>query len=195
MADKPFRASKASGVLALVLLAASAVVIFIWRTSADMAPGDYEVKKGHYRLEDGQLEDALREFSLALEKNSRHVRALHGLAVTHLQMGNLDVAVEEFTAALAIDPEFSIAYADRGITFDRIGRYQEAMEDYRKALELDPDLEAGPGRIWRFLRNVSEKPPSIRERADYIEKELAKPPEERLLKYTESDEKQRMYKK
>lgn len=68
------------------------------------------------------------------------------------------------------------------------------MADYRRALELNPDLAKGPGWLWRFLRNVQEKPPTIKDRADYLEAELAKPPEERLLRVPEEDEKQRMYK-
>ena len=66
--------------------------------------------------------------------------------------------------------------------------------DYRKAIELDPDILEGPGFLWRFMRNVDEKPPTIESRADYLEAELAKPEAERLLKVPEKDEKQRMYK-
>jgi hypothetical protein len=45
------------------------------------------------------------------------------------------------------------------------------------------------------MRNVDEKPPTIADRAKYIEEELKKPPEERLLRVPEVDEEQRMYKK
>jgi hypothetical protein len=44
------------------------------------------------------------------------------------------------------------------------------------------------------MRNIDEKPPTIKDRADYLEAELAKPEAERLLKIPEVDEKQRMYK-
>jgi len=61
-------------------------------------------------------------------------------------------------------------------------------------LELDPEILEGPGFLWRFMRNIDEKPPTIQSRADYLEAELAKPEEERLLKIPGEDEKQRMYK-
>ena len=44
------------------------------------------------------------------------------------------------------------------------------------------------------MRNIDEKPPTIRDRAEYLEAELAKPADERLLKVPEVDKKQRMYK-
>ena len=61
-------------------------------------------------------------------------------------------------------------------------------------MELDPKILEGPGFLWRFMRNIDEKPPSIGERADYLEAELAKPEAERLLKVPNVDEKQQMYK-
>ena len=41
---------------------------------------------------------------------------------------------------------------------------------------------------------MHEKPPTIKDRADYIEAELAKPADERLLQLPEEDDRQRMYK-
>jgi len=193
--SKPFRTSQASGVFGLFLLIALGAVFVYWRVGGDKAPGQYEVRKGNYRLEDGQYEEALREFGLALEVAPDSVRAHQGMGVTYLQTGRLEEAVEMFSKALALDPSYAIAYADRGIALDRMGRFEEALRDYRKAVEKDPEIVKGPGFLWRFMRNISEKPPSIQQRADYIDAELKKPPEERLLSLPEMDAEQRMYKK
>jgi len=75
------------------------------------------------------------------------------------------------------------------------GRHEEALRDYRMAIEIEPDIVKGPGFLWRFMRNISEKPPSIQQRADYIEEELKKPPAERKLSLPEMDDEQRMYKR
>ena len=193
--SKPLRSSKASGVVVLLLLCAVGAVFVYWRVGGDQAPGEYEVRKGNYRLEDGQYEEALREFGLALGAAPENVRAHQGLGVTYLQMGRLEEAVEMFSKALALDPSYAIAYADRGIAFDRMGRYEDALRDYRKAIETEPDIVKGPGFLWRFMRNISEKPPSILQRAEYIEAELKKPSEERRLSLHGKDAEQRMYKK
>lgn len=192
---KTFKESKLSGLVVLMFLVVSSTVFVYWRTTADQVPGEYETRKGNYRLEDGQYDRAIKEFEEALATDPLNLGAHHGLGVTYVQMGRVEDALVEFNRVLEIDPDFAFAYADRGITYDRMGRYEEALRDYRRALELDPETGEGPGKLWRFMRNITEKPPTIRDRADYIEGELRKPPEERVLKVPEVDAEQRMYKK
>ena len=178
----------------LIGLLAIIGLVFYWRTGVEDNPGDYNVKKGNYRLEDGQLDEAVKEFSEALQKNPEHAMAHLGLALTYMQMENYDVSMQELNTVIKLNPEIAAAYADRGILYDRLGKHKKALADYRKALEMDPEILEGPGWLWRFLRNIDEKPPTIKDRADYLEAELAKPEAERLLKIPEVDEKQRMYK-
>jgi tetratricopeptide (TPR) repeat protein len=169
-------------------------LVFYWRTGAEKNPGDYNVKKGNYRLEDGQYEEAVQEFTEALEKNPDHAMARLGLAITYMQIGRDSEALQELNLVIKQNPELAPAYADRGILYDRMGEYRKALADYKKAIELDEEILEGPGWLWRFLRNIDEKPPTIKDRAAYLEAELAKPEEERLLSVPEMDEKQRMYK-
>ena len=168
--------------------------LIYWRTGVEKIPGDINVRAGNYRLEDGFYEEAEKEFSEALQKTPDHVMARLGLATTYMQMGRDTEALQEFTLVIELKPEVAAAYANRGILYDRSGQHEKALADYRKALELDPDILEGPGFLWRFMRNVDEKSPTIQSRAEYLEAELAKPEEERLLKVPEKDEKQRMYK-
>ena len=168
--------------------------IFYWRVGVEENPGDYNVKKGNYRLEDGQYEEAVKEFSEALGKNPEHAMARLGLAVTYMQQEKYREAMQEFNLVIENNPDLAPAYADRGILYDRMGEHRKALADYRKSIELDEEILEGPGWLWRFMRNIDEKPPTIKERAAYLEAELAKPETERLLKVPELDEKQRMYK-
>ncbi len=176
-----------------ILLAAGAAFVY-GRVFSDDTSGDYQVRTGNYRLEDGLFEDAIQQFEAALEKNPEHPGAHLGLAITFLQMGQFEDAIAKFDQVLSLDPQMAVAYADRGIAWDRLGEYEKALADYRTALELDTELTKGPGWLWRFLRNVDEKPSTIKDRADYLESELAKPVDERLLEFADEDEKQRMYK-
>ncbi len=169
-------------------------LVFYWRAGVEQNPGDINVRTGNYRLEDGQYDEAIKEFSEALEKNPEHVMAHLGLAITYMQTGKDDEALQEFNFVVGQAPELAAAFANRGILYDRLGKHRKALADYKKALELDPEILEGPGFLWRFMRNIDEKPPTIKERADYLEAELAKPESERLLKVPQEDEKQRMYK-
>ena len=169
-------------------------IIFYWRLGVEDNPGDYNVKAGNYRLEDGQYEEAVKDFSEALKKNPDLANAHLGLAITYMQTNKSAAALAEFNRTIELAPEMAAPYANRGILYDRLGEYEKALADYRKALVLDPEILEGPGFLWRFMRNIDEKPPTILQRADYLEAELAKPPEERLLKVPERDKEQRMYK-
>ena len=176
-----------------VFLALLGLVLY-WRTEVEKIPGDINVRSGNYRLEDGLYEEADKEFSEALQKNPEHAMARLGLAITYMQMGKDIEALQEFNLVIENNPELAYAFANRGILYDRLGEHKKALADYRKSLELDPDILEGPGYLWRFMRNIDEKPPTILSRAEYLEAELAKPEEERLLNVPEVDEKQRMYK-
>jgi len=169
-------------------------LIFYWRAGVEQNPGDINVRTGNYRLEDGQYDEAIKEFSEALEKNPGHSLARLGLGITYMQTEMYMKALQEFNLVLEQAPELAAAFANRGILYDRLGEHRKALADYKKALELDPEILEGPGFLWRFMRNVDEKPPTIQDRAEYLEAELAKPEGERLLKVPSEDEKQRMYK-
>jgi len=182
------------GILYLTILLGVIAFIFYWRVGTEENLGDYNTKKGNYRLEDGQFDEAVKEFSIALEKDPDHVMAHLGMAITYMQTNKSAAALAELNRVIELAPEMAAAYANRGILYDRLGEYEKALADYRKALALDPEILEGPGFLWRFMRNIEEKPPTIEQRADYLEAELAKPPAERLLKVPEIDIDQRMYK-
>lgn len=182
-----------TGLVALAIIGAIILAVRQWRT-AETEPGDYNVKQGNYAMEDGLFDNAIVKFEEALERNPKHVGAHLGMAIAFMQTQKDDQAMDWFSRTLTLDPGLGAAYANRGILSDRLGNYEGALADYKKALELDPELAEGPGILWRFLRNVDEKPSTIKDRAEYLEAELKKPASERVLKYDEADKEQRMYK-
>lgn len=169
--------------------------IFYWRLGAEKFPGAMNVKKGHYALEDGLLNDAEKAFKEALLEAPDNAGAHLGLALTYMQSGRNVEAMPLLNKSIELAPDVAIAYADRGILYDRLGEYELALQDYQKSLNMDEKMVEGPGFLWRFMRNISEKPPEIKDRADYLAKELGKPEEERLLKVVAEDAKQVMHKK
>ncbi len=167
---------------------------FYWRVFGENAPGDTNVKTGNYRLEDGMIEEAEKEFLEALIENPDHMAAHLSLGLTYMESKRYDQALESFDRAIEIEPNFAVAYADRGILYDLLGRYELALADYKKSIELDSEAVEGPGFLWRFMRNIHQKPPDVKARAEYLAEQLAKPENERLLKIPELDEKQQMHK-
>lgn len=101
---------------------------------------------------------------------------------------------QEEGAAISNQTALGVSLANRGILKDQMGDYHGALADYQTALELEPKVAEGPGFLTRFLRNQAKQPPTVADRARYLEHELAKPETERLLKISELDAKQRAYK-
>lgn len=157
-------------------------------------PGDFEFKRAEQFFADDEYASALEMYDSALEENPEHIYALRGKARTLLQLERFHDALAVYETVLAKQPEVGVNYANRGILFDRMGEYEKAIADYDTALKLDPELDEGPHWLTRFLRNLPDKPPTIGDRADYLRAELAKPPEQRVLRVPEIDEQQRTYK-
>lgn len=158
------------------------------------SPGQHAFHAGNKHFEDGQYAEALVEYDNALIQAPDAPHLLRARARALMQLGRSEEALREYDRAIELQPYFGGAYANRGILHDRIGSYEEAIADYEKALSLDEELGEGPHWLVRFLRNQPEKPPTIRDRAAYLRQELAKPPEERLLRVPEVDAGQRTYK-
>lgn len=144
-------------------------------------------------FEDGDYARALSLYRDRTAVDAGNPFALRGVALSLMQLGQNEAALAAFATAIDVDPEFGGAYANRGILHDRMGHHEQAAADYRRALELDPELADGPHWMTRFLRNQAEKPPTIADRLAYLEAELAKPPEERVLSVPKTDAEQRQY--
>ena len=160
----------------------------------DVQPGDGTYLAANKFFEDGQYQQALDEYNLALQEKPGHIHALRGKARTLMQLKKYDEALQVFNVAIAEDPNFAGTYANRGILYDRMGLYQKAVDDYERALSLDSELADGPNWLTRFLRLQPDKPPTIADRAQYLKEQLAKPESERVLRMPGEDEKQRPYK-
>ncbi len=144
-------------------------------------------------FEDGDYERALAlyEKRAALQPDSGF--AQRGIALSLMQLGDVEEALAAFGRAIAAEPDMAFAFANRGILHDRLGNYEAAMADYRHALTLDPTVADGPHWITRFLRKQADRPPTIADRLEYLEAELAKPAGQRLLRQPEVDAAQRPY--
>ena len=158
-------------------------------------PGENKYRLASSQLEAGKYEAALPLFDEALALKPDYKDACLGKAITLMQLERFDESMALFDRAIELDGKFAEAYHNRGILNDRTGNFRQAVEDYRTAATLKPELTKGPGRLWKFLHNVRGKLPTIADRADYIEAELQKPEEERVLRIPEVDDQQRMYKK
>lgn len=192
MDERLYRALKWLAILLVTFWIAWSIYdgFFRSRTATDLA-----LDAAHKAYADGNHAAARDGYRELLEDDPGKLDARRGLARSLMELGEYRAALVQFNRAIDAAPEFGATWANRGILHDRMGRYREALRDYRKALSLDPELAEGPGWLTRFLRNQADPPPTIADRADYLEEQLAKPPGERLLRVPERDAQQRSYRK
>lgn len=177
----------------------------LWEMWAREEPGDYATRQGDIRLSEGSLEEALASFDRALRERPNHRGALMGRALVFIRMKKYEEALAELGHLIdhlgkSLDPTdatgvalLAAAHANRGIVRDRRGRHREALADYVEALRIDRGAVTGPGLIDKVIYGTP-RPATVRDRAVYLKKQLALPPEERLLRVPEIDAAQRMHK-
>ena len=156
--------------------------------------GESAYHAGNKFFEDGLYSDALNSYQDALNKNTQFIDAKRGVARSLMQLGKNEKALDVFNEVIALEPQFGASYANRGILNDRMGNYSAAITDYNKAIELNPELAEGPKWLTRFLRNQAEKPPTILDRVKYLQAEMSKPEDQRVLQLPQKDQEQRPYK-
>lgn len=193
----------------IIIMAAATFAMFtLWavlREALVSPPGDYEVRQGDILLTDGKFDEAIERFEAALAVSPAHRGAMIGRAIALMQSDRFDEAEAAFTATIAFlsahlaadDPTgravLAAAHANRGILYDRIGRHEAALADYRQSLSIDAGALDGPGLFHKIVYGEAQ-PSTIAKRAAYLDSQLALPPEERLLRVPEIDDRQRMHK-
>lgn len=186
-----------------VVVAAAFSLGYDYFTSEE--PGDFYVRKGDIRLSEGNYDEALENFGLALEEMPNHRGAVMGRALVFTQTEQYDEATAEYDHLIrfledTLDHDdatgqgvLAAAYANRGIVYDRQGDYETALASYVSALKTDEDTVSGPDVVHKILYG-SEDVSNVRKRAQYIYEQLQLPESERVMRRPEIDDMQRMHK-
>jgi len=91
-------------------------------------------------FEDGcDLEQALADFTRAIELDPKGARHYQARASTYMDLGQPDLALADIARATQLNPGDSGTWADQGWAHLETGDAQHALADFNRALELDPD--------------------------------------------------------
>jgi tetratricopeptide (TPR) repeat protein len=124
------------GGLAIILLA------WVYTFYGIKCPRDPEayLNRGITYGEKGQLDQAILDFTKALEINSRFGDAYYNRGLAYNKKGRYDLAISDLNKALEINPGLAEAYNSRGYAYQNKAQYDQAISDLNKALELNPNL-------------------------------------------------------
>ena len=89
-----------------------------------------------------------------------------------MRMGRIKESEYTFKIILKKNKEFKPALVNLAILYDTIENHELAIKYYKKALKIDDSLVKGMGFLERFFKNIHFKPSTIKERLDYLEKQI-----------------------
>jgi probable HAF family extracellular repeat protein len=109
---------------------------------AEATPAEIYVSRGSDYYHKGQLNEAIAEFSKAIELNPRHAVAYNARGLAYADQGQYDQALADYTKAIELNPRDALAHNNRGQVYWKKRQYDQALADYTKAIELNPQEDA-----------------------------------------------------
>ncbi len=104
------------------------------RSSADQAFAWFFL--GNVSDREGQIQQAIRDYSRALDRNPKHIQALNNRGIMKGQTGDMNGSMMDFTTAIRLKPDYAEAWYNRGIVRYQLGQITEACKDWQQAAKL-----------------------------------------------------------
>lgn len=89
-----------------------------------------------------QTDNALADFTAAIELNPRHETAYVNRGDVFQFKGQYEKAIADYDAALAIERDDDVALYDRGNSYAALGKHEQALADYDAAIRLNAKYAA-----------------------------------------------------
>ena len=108
--------------------------------------------RGSVYLKMGNSNNAIDDFSWALEIDSNHPKAYHLRGLAREMAGDDDEALKDFNRAIDIDPEYGAAFYSRATLLTKMGQEDSALEDMKMVNHLSNlNIEnfANENNVWR----------------------------------------------
>ena len=109
--------------------------------------------RGMANFAQSQYQDAIDDFSRALELDRKSYKAAYYRGVVHSVLKRYSQAIDDFTLSLAISPYQSFCLFRRGQAHYHVGDYPQALSDCEASLALEPQNEA----VHRFKSLLQDK--------------------------------------
>ena len=106
-------------------------------SQGQLTPWDH-IRRGNRHYHAGEYEDAVAEYTQAIDLDSNIAAAYYNRGVAYTKLGKYAEAIADYDQAITLDPQDAVAYSNRGIAYRNLGKYAEAIADYTQAIALDP---------------------------------------------------------
>jgi spermidine synthase len=85
----------------------------------------------------GQYQQAIINFSKAIELNPNYAMAYNNRGYAYNRLGHYQLAIKDFNKVISLKSDYANAYNNRGISYTSLGQYMRAIEDYNEAIRLN----------------------------------------------------------
>ena len=114
-------------------------------------------KSGDIYLGQGQLDQAIADFTDAIQLKPNFWAAYLNRGTALRKKGEFDQAIADYNQAIQMKSDLYDAYTLRGICYGAKGQYPEAIADYTKALKKKPHYLTYNGLAWIFATSEDKK--------------------------------------
>jgi len=145
-------ANLVSSILILVILSIYSIVAItrnsdwqnnfsLWSKTIQTSPNSLVARGGlgMAYLKRGMLEEARKQFEIAIKLYPGHHKSYYNLGVIYHQKGDLKRSVEYFKRAVALNPESIRGHYNLATLYARQGIMDLAIRHYTRVIELDPE--------------------------------------------------------
>jgi len=108
--------------------------------------------QGVARLEKGEHDHAISDFTKAIEMRPGFANAYFYRGRAYLRKGEHDRAISDLNKAIELDPQLAVAYGERAVIYFIKKEYDKVWENIKKQESLG--LQADPGFL-KALREAS----------------------------------------
>jgi tetratricopeptide (TPR) repeat protein len=133
---------------------------------------DDAVLDGVSHLNRGKPQEALEDFSRAINIDPTRADGYVGRANALQTLGQYEASLKDYDKAIDIDPKLANAYVNRGSVYSRLGEYEKAVTDYETGLQLDPKIDNKPGFFKRLFSNEPNTDQGIRRHLEYLKQKI-----------------------
>ena len=125
----------------LTVIAVNAIVVgLIFGGGLGTGAAVSHFSQGVELQEQGRFEEAIDEYTKAIELDPNYAMAYSNRAAAYLYKGQYDLVMADCNKAIELDPELAMAYNNRGAAYATKGELDQAIADFDKAIELAPEL-------------------------------------------------------
>ncbi|WP_375333830.1 tetratricopeptide repeat protein [Candidatus Tisiphia endosymbiont of Xenochironomus xenolabis] len=96
-------------------------------------------EKGYNLAEEGKLEEAIKEYDLAIKYQPENPVNYYNKAIALAGLNKWQEAIKEYDLAIKYQPNNADAYNNKGIVLEKLGKWQEAIKECDLAIKYNPD--------------------------------------------------------